>query len=195
MLVLMPPYLARADETADPHAAHRAMMSTTATPLKTSSIHYRIPAISMIRQDGKRVLLPAELDDGRPIVLNFIYTTCTTICPLSSHVLSELQSKLGDDASKAHFVSISIDPEQDTPARLTAYASTHHAGPQWTHYTGAVEASVALQRAFDVYRGDKMAHFAVTFLRRTPGDPWLRVEGFATSDELLRDYRRLVDAG
>jgi protein SCO1/2 len=89
-------------------------------------------------------------------------------------------------------MSISIDPEQDTPTRLTEYARKFHAGPEWQYYTGTLAASIAAQRAFDVYRGEKMRHTPVTLLRSAPGKPWLRIEGFVTPDELLDDYRRLV---
>lgn len=89
-------------------------------------------------------------------------------------------------------VSISIDPEYDTPARLRTYARKFHAGPQWSYYTGTMEASIAMQKAFDVYRGDKMNHSPVTFLRVGAGSPWLRLDGFATPDLLLSEYRRLT---
>jgi protein SCO1/2 len=91
-------------------------------------------------------------------------------------------------------VSISIDPEQDTPARLREYAGRFHAGPAWHHYTGTVEASIALQRAFDAYRGDKMSHVPVTFLRAAPGRPWVRIDGFASSAELEGEVRGLLAA-
>ena len=45
----------------------------------------------LMRDDGKNVTLIDELNDGRPVVLNFIYTTCTGICPLASHIFSQLQ--------------------------------------------------------------------------------------------------------
>jgi protein SCO1/2 len=88
-------------------------------------------------------------------------------------------------------MSISIDPEQDTPKELREYARKFHAGPAWQHYTGTVEASLAAQRAFNVWRGDKMSHSSVTFMRATPDAPWLRIDGFASADELLSHYRQL----
>ena len=149
---------------------------------------YTVPAVNLVRDDGKLVSLADEMDDGRPVVLNFIFTTCTSICPLMSSVFSQFEHRLGDDAAKVHLMSISIDPEQDTPARLVEYARKFHAGPEWQHYTGTVDASVAAQRAFDVYRGGKMSHSAVTLIRPAPGKPWLRIEGFVTPDDLVRDY-------
>ena len=157
-----------------------------------STVTYETPDVSLVRADGKRVSLPQELDDGRPVLLNFIFTTCSSICPLTSRTLEEFQRKLGREASKVHLMSISIDPEEDTPARLTAYARKFHAGPAWQYYTGTVAASIAAQRAFDVYRGEKMSHTAVTLMRATPGKPWLRIEGFVTPDELVDDYRKLL---
>ena len=89
-------------------------------------------------------------------------------------------------------MSISIDPEEDTPARLREYARKFHAGPEWQHYTGPIEASLTTQQAFGVYRGDKMSHAVVTLLRAAPGQPWRRIDGFLTPDELLAEYHHLV---
>jgi protein SCO1/2 len=164
----------------------------TAATVSRSSVSYEPPAVTMVRADGKSVSLPRELDDGRPVLLNFIFTTCSSICPLTSRTLEEFQRKLGAEAAKVHMISISIDPEQDTPARLREYARKFHAGPAWHYYTGTVAASIAAQKAFDVYRGEKMSHTPVTLLRSAPGKPWLRIEGFVTPDELVDDYQKLL---
>jgi protein SCO1/2 len=75
-----------ADEMADPHAMHHHMMMT---PQTTRSVaDYKVPDLKLVRDDEKTVSLRDELDDGRPVVLSFIYTTCTTICPLTSQTLS-----------------------------------------------------------------------------------------------------------
>ena len=164
------------------HAHHHAP-----TALLRSVVQYQTPDVRLVRDDGRSVTLREEMDDGKPVVLAFIYTTCTTVCPLTSHTLSELQSRLGADRDRVHLVSITIDPEQDTPARLRDYASTYHAGSEWHHYTGTLAASQAAQRAFDVYRGDKMSHSPATFVRTAPGQPWVRLDGFATAEQLLAE--------
>lgn len=104
----------------------------------------------------------------------------------------QLQEKLGSDVKQMHLVSISIDPEQDTPPVLREYAKRFEAGKGWNFYTGTTDASIATQRAFDVYRGDKMNHAPVTLLRAAPGKPWVRIEGFASADELLNKYREII---
>jgi protein SCO1 len=170
-----------------------AAAAAAATVLR-STVSYETPAVTLVREDGKSVSLPRELDDGRPVLLNFIFTTCSSVCPLASRTLEEFQRKLGRGASRVHLMSISTDPEQDTPARLTEYARKFHAGPEWQYYTGTVAASIAAQKAFDVYRGEKMSHTPVMLLRSAPGRPWLRIEGFVTPDELLDDYKKLLAA-
>ena len=178
-----------ADEAAaDPHAHHHHMMQAP-PPVVRSTLNYTVPDITLVRSDGVRVNLANELDDGRPVLLDFIYTTCTTICPVMTQTFAEVQKRLGRDAAKVKMVSVSIDPEEDTPARLTEYAKRYQAGAQWSFYTGTVEASVATQRAFDAYRGDKMNHAPVTFFRGAPGQPWVRLDGFVTPEAVLGEVR------
>ena len=160
--------------------------------ISRSTVAYQTPAVTLVREDGKSVSLSHELDDGRPVLLNFIFTTCSSICPLVSQTFAEFQRKLGSEANAVHLMSISIDPEEDTPSRLAEYARKFHAGPEWQHYTGTLAASLAAQRAFDVYRGEKMNHTPVTLMRAAPGKPWLRIEGLVTPDELVHDYRNLL---
>jgi protein SCO1/2 len=169
-----------------------AAQQHSGSPWLTATARYTIPAVQLVRDDGRRVALPEEMDDGRPVVLNFIYTSCSSVCPLTSQVFEQFAEKLGPDRDTVHLMSISIDPEQDTPARLREYARKFHAGPEWQHYTGTVEASVAVQRAFGVYYGDKMSHAPVTLVRIAPGMPWTRIQGLVTPDELLAGYRQLL---
>jgi len=161
--------------------------------VKVSVVGYAVPDVWLVRDDGQRVSLPRELDDGRTVVLNFIYTTCPGVCPMMSAVFAQFQERLGaGDRERVHMVSISIDPEQDTPARLREYAHRFSAGPQWRHYTGSVAASVAAQKAFNAYKGDKMNHDPLTLMRPAPGKPWVRIDGFASGLDLAAQYTTLA---
>jgi protein SCO1/2 len=187
-IALAAPCIVGAQAPAD---AHEHVQSAHVT---FEDARYSVPRVKLVRADGKPVSLPEEMDDGRPVVLNFIFTSCGSTCPLMSQVFGQFQRRLGAEMQGVHLMSISIDPEEDTPARLTEYAQQFGAGPHWQHYTGSVAASIAAQRAFDVYRGDKMSHAAVTLLRASPGKPWRRIEGFVTPDDLVREYRQLLAA-
>lgn len=171
---------------------HSMAMHMVIPPTTQRTVAYTLPNVTLIREDGKKVQLRNELNDGRPVVLTFIFTTCKEICPIISATFAQLQRKLGSDRDRVHLASISIDPEHDTPARLAAYAKEFGAGPEWHHYTGTYAASETAQKAFDVYHGDKMDHTPVTFLRRSPGQKWIRIDGFTTADALLKDLRSML---
>ena len=180
-------------QAVDPaYARHHGEFANT--PPTVKRVEVPLPDVKLTRDDGRRIAFRGETDDGRPVVLSFIFTTCSTICPTISQTLAQFQAGLGAEAGRVHMMSISLDPEQDTVARLHAYAQQFDAGPQWQHYTGTLEASVAVQRAFGVYRTDKMNHAPVFFLRAAPGQPWLRLDGFATAADLSTHYAQLVSA-
>jgi protein SCO1/2 len=155
---------------------------------KRSQVELTLPQVDLQRDDGQQVSLAGELGEG-PVVLTFIFTKCGTICPVMSQTFAQLQGKLGE---QVRLVSISIDPEYDTPARLAEYGKKVGAGARWHFYSGTTEATRATQRAFEVLRGDKMDHTPVTFLRGGAGRPWERVDGFASSDELAVELRELA---
>jgi protein SCO1/2 len=174
-----------ARQAADPHAHHRM---PAAEAVSRSTAAYRLDGLRLLRADGKDVTLGEELDHDGPLVLDFVFTTCTAVCPILSRTFAELQAR-SDPAKPLRLVSISIDPQHDTPAVLRGYAKQFEAGKRWRFYTGTVAQSVAVQRAFDVYRGNKMNHVPLTFVRRGRGQPWVRLEGYASADALLRELR------
>jgi protein SCO1 len=178
---------------AEDHSRHHPSDGARKDYTRTT-VEYRLPMTKLVHADGKRVDFPADIDDGRPVLVNFIYTSCTAICPVMTQIFSAFAKKLGSESARVRLVSISIDPEQDTPTRLIEYAKRYDAGPGWTFYTGTVEASVAVQKGFAAYRGDKMNHTPLTLLRSAPGKPWVRIDGFATADDLMREYRTLARA-
>lgn len=172
--------------------AHDADTPVAADAARRILVALTVPELKMVRQDGTQVSLDKELNDGRPVVLNFVYTSCTTICPISSQEFSLLQERLGKDSERVHLVSISLDPEQDTPERLRDYAGHFRAGKEWDYYTGDAAASVKAQLAFGVYRGDKMSHIPVTLLRTAPGNQWVRLDGFATAQQMYAELHGLL---
>jgi protein SCO1 len=172
----------------DAHGHHQHGASET----KRSLADYPVPDLALVREDGKPMLLAQALAGDGPVVLNFIYTTCTSVCPLTSQTFADVERKLGPARDGVQLVSISIDPEQDTPARLSSYAQKFGAGAHWHFYTGTLAASVAAQRAFNVYRGSKMDHAPVTLVRTAPGKSWVRLDGFASADEVLDELRASV---
>jgi len=149
----------------DPHAHHKLMMKQ---PGYTSSIHtYVIPELYLNDTHNTKVSLQEILGGDGPVMLNFIFTTCTTICPILSATFSQVQRELGSEAKNVRMISITIDPEQDTPERLKEYAGRFKAEYGWLFLTGYIDNIIATQKVFAAYRGDKMNYVLLTFIRRT----------------------------
>jgi len=173
----------------DPHAHHRHMLEHQGY---SRSLHsYKLPDSSLVNIKGEKTSLGKEVDIDRPVMLNFIFTTCTTICPVMSATFSQIQQQLPEQ-EQVRMISISIDPEHDTPGRLQDYSLRYKAGPRWHFLTGKLDDIVTVQKAFDAYRGSKVNHVPLTFLRASSVEPWVRLEGLASPTEVISEYRQLV---
>jgi protein SCO1/2 len=153
---------------------------------------YTAPDVTMVDQNGQKVSLPELLDSDEPVMMNFIFTSCTAVCPVMSATFASVQRKLGADSERIRMISVSIDPEYDTPDALKAYAERFKAGPQWEFLTGSLDDSVLVQKAFDADRGDKMNHAPMTLLRSSPDSQWVRYEGFTRADKLAEQIRGML---
>ena len=152
---------------------------------KLSSKQYNIPDVTLIDADGHKTSLATLLSAEKPVALNFIFTTCKTICPVMTATFASMQSKLDQAQLKQlRVISISIDPEYDRPAELRAYADKFKASQSWVFLTGDSVDINNVMRAFEAYTGSKMNHQPVTFLRKSPNQPWLRVDGLASGKDL-----------
>ena len=150
--------------------------------------NYAIPDITLQDQQGRPVALRQLLTGDRSIAVNFIYTSCTTICPVMTATMLQMQRELNDTASKPLFVSISIDPDFDTAAKLGAYARRF--GADWTFLTGERGEVLDVLKAFSAWRGNKSNHAAVTLFRPAGAKRWTRVEGLASATELVDVWNR-----
>jgi protein SCO1/2 len=169
------------------HCMHQ--MSAPKATARTTAF-YDVPDVTLTGTNGEKVSLRSELDKG-PVMVNFIFTTCTTICPTLSATFAEVQDRLAAEGVKGvRLVSISIDPEHDTPDRLKRYAEKYGAGPDWRFLTGSLADSITVQRAFDAYRGDKMNHVPLTLMRVSPKSAWVRIDGFESAANLVSEYQR-----
>ena len=153
---------------------------------------YKVPEVTLIDMNGTKVPLLSALRDDTPLLLNFVFTTCTSICPVMSATFAEAQKQLIAEGYRVRMISISIDPEHDSPERLRAFARRHDAVAGWQFLTGSAADIVAVQRAFDAYRGNKMSHSPGTYVRLSAADQWVRFEGLTSAADLVAEYRRAV---
>ena len=152
---------------------------------------YSVPDVVLVDADAHPVRLRELLAGDDPVMLNFVFTTCNAICPIMVRVFSDVPDRLGTAAQKVRLISISIDPDNDTPAQLKSYARNFAVNKRWTFLTGRLQDVKSVQLAFDSYRGDKMNHEPLTLIRGAAGKPWLRIDGFASPDDLVREYQKV----
>lgn len=152
---------------------------------------YVVPDVTLVNHEGARVRLREYLDTGRPVVLDFFFTTCTTICPVLSASFIGLQKSFGSETQQAQLVSIAIDPEHDTPAVLQGYRRRFGAQPGWDLLTGSRDDVEQVRKAFGAYTTDKMAHRPLNFLHLPGGAGWVRLDGLVGVAALQEEYKKL----
>jgi protein SCO1/2 len=156
------------------------------------------PQFTLTSQDGKPVAL-ADLR-GKVVAVAFIYTGCPDICPMLTQKMVQIQDELGPNfGAKVAFVSISLDPEHDTPEVLKDYAQFWGAKPEgWTFLTGSAEAVRDVTRRYGVFFAKKedgsVDHTQLTTLVDAEGQ--MRVQylgGRFDPEEIRQDLMSLVD--
>jgi protein SCO1/2 len=116
--------------------------------------HWRadyFPNVALTDQNGRRLRFYDDIIRGKIVSINFIYTSCTDICPLDTAQLRRVQQMLGDRVGRdIHMYSISVDPANDTPATLRRFMRSYDVGPGWTFLTGSREDVDLLQRRLGI---------------------------------------------
>ena len=158
---------------------------------KRSVERYTVPAVVLVNQDGVGIPLRPYLETAdRLVVVEFIYATCTTICPVLSAGFVNLQRKLAPGTDRVRLVSISIDPEHDTPREMKVYLGRYQAQPGWDFLTGSRADIDSVMRAFAAWVPNKMAHYPLTLIRRPAAGDWVRINGLTSTSELLEECRK-----
>ena len=140
---------------------------------------FPVPDAALISETGKRVRL-SELK-GYVTVYDFIFTNCAGTCPVMTATMRRLTSKV-DKNAKVRFVSISVDPERDTPAVLREYASKVRNDDRWMFLTGDKQTIVNLSvNGFKLAAGGTGA---------SPNESILHSAKFAIADQngMIREY-------
>lgn len=110
------------------------------------------PNIPLVNQDGRQVRFFDDLIKGKVVAINFIFTGCSAACSMETARLRHVQEMLGDRVGKdIFFLSISIDPDNDTPEALKAYAEKFDVGPGWSFLTGKADDILKLRQRLGVY--------------------------------------------
>ncbi|KFE60585.1 SCO family protein [Hyalangium minutum] len=159
------------------------------------SAQVRLIDAELVDSNGAPARLSSQVIGDSIVVMDFVFTTCTTICPVLSAIFSRVQGKLGERLGKeVRLVSISLDPARDTPARLKAYSANHRAKPGWTWLTGTQEDVRQVLEGLGAYTPAVTQHTPMVLV----GDPrtgkWVRLNGFPNEDQILAQVDALAKA-
>jgi protein SCO1/2 len=169
----------------DPHAHHRAQLAGAGAGEGVSAsvqLHDR----TLLDQDGEPVRFATDVIGDRIVVMDFVYTTCTTVCPVLSAVFGQVQNRLGERlGDEVRLVSVSVDPGRDTPQRLKAYAARHNARPGWVWLTGDKTAVDEVLHGMGAYTPEFEDHPSMVLVGDGHSGTWTRFFGFPGPDQLL----------
>jgi protein SCO1/2 len=151
----------------------------TAAPEARPLDGLQVPDVRLVDQDGRPVRFYTDLVKDRVVAMNFVFTTCTTICPPMGANFAKLQKLLA--GRDVRLISVSIDPANDTPERLKAWSRKLGGapGPGWTLVTGDREEVNRLLKALGVYTAAITDHSPLVLLGDDARHRWTRAYGLA----------------
>jgi cytochrome oxidase Cu insertion factor (SCO1/SenC/PrrC family) len=146
-----------------------------------------IPDTPIYDQDGQKLHFYSDLVKGKTVAINFIFTTCTTICPPLAATFRRIQVELGGRVGNdVRLISISVDPVTDVPKRLKAFGAKFKAGPGWTFVTGSKPDIDLLLKALGASVSDKNDHTPMVLVGNEPAGYWTRTYGLAPATVLVK---------
>ena len=167
----------------DAGAASNSASETNAAASISSS---RIPDVKVYDQHGNPKNFYTDLVKGKTVAINFVFTTCTTICPPLTATFRRVQQGLGERALDVQLISISVDPTTDTSERLRDFAAKFKAGPGWTFVTGDRAGIDSLLQALGAAVADKNDHTPLVLIGNDVAGYWTRAYGLSAPASLLK---------
>jgi len=142
--------------------------------------------VELVNQDGEPMRFYTDLLKDKLVVIDMVYTTCTGICPVMSRTFARLQEHLGDRLGRdAYLLSISVDPENDTPQRLKDFAASFGARPGWYFLTGTSENVHFVLGKLGQDVQDKEDHNAIILVGNEPSGLWKKAFGLAPAADIV----------
>lgn len=154
-----------------------------------------IPNVPLLNQYGKSVNFH-DLIKGKVVALNFIFTSCKTICPPMGANFAHLKKMMNKrvESSELVMLTISIDPVTDTPERLLEWSEKFGAGPGWTLLTGEKKDINTILKELEVYTALKEEHAPIILLGKEGKNNWVRANGLAEPKELAKTLNSFFDS-
>jgi protein SCO1 len=161
---------------------------------KSSPARNYFTDVELLNQDGQKVRFYTDVLQGKTVIVNAFFTTCTSVCPPMNRNMEKIQEVFGDRVGRDVFlVSITVDPEVDTPARLKDYAQKFHAKPGWVFLTGKKENLDWALYKLGQYVETKDDHKTIFIIGNEPTGLWKKAFGMANVNELVQVVESVVN--
>ncbi len=142
--------------------------------------------VELVDQNGQSHRLYSDLLQGKVVVVDAFFTTCTGACPVLGQKMAALQEWLGGRLGKdVYLLSFTVDPQTDTPAKLKEYAQQLGAKPGWYFLTGKKENVDWALYKLGHYVEQKQDHTNLLIIGNEPTGLWKKVFGLAQSEDLI----------
>src|SRR5690349_2363714 len=185
--------LRKQTEAAANDDSHEVMTKVSSTSMSTASTKMNIPDVELLDQNGRKLHFYTDLVKDQTVVINFIFTTCTTICPPLGASFARVQKELGDKVGRdVRFISISVDPATDTPERLKAWGAKFHAGDGWTFVTGDKPQVDELLRVLGASFARREDHSPTVLIGNDAQGNWTRTYGLAQTSQLVQIINDII---
>jgi protein SCO1/2 len=155
----------------------------------------RFPNVALRTQYGTSVRFYDDLIKGKVVLINFMFTTCTSICPRTTANLVKVEEILGERLGRdVRIVSVSVDPANDTPEVLRKYAARYGTKPGWYFVTGKRSDIDLIRKKLGAYEddGDKTQHSGVLIYGNEATGQWAATPSLANPTTIARSVMRLV---
>ena len=167
------------------HETHQAMLKDT-KPDQNLNVDIQLYDRELVTQDGKRVKFKSDVIGDKLVAMTFIYTSCTTICPVYNAIFSQLQDLLGERQGRdTILVTITVDPTRDIPRRMKKEAKKFKAKPGWFYLTGQKQNVDEVLTGLDAYFVDFESHPPMALIGDGKTGTWRRFTGFPQAKQLL----------
>jgi protein SCO1/2 len=162
---------------------------------KAESAEIDLRERTLVDQNGNEVKFVSEVLGEKLVVMDFVFTHCTNVCPVLSAVLLQVQRRLGEQADKdVMLVSVTVDPVRDTPKRLNAYAAKYSAGPGWIWLTGPKPVVDDVLTGLGAYSVNFADHPSMVLVGDARSGQWSRFFGFPSPDQIMERLNQLKAA-
>ena len=184
----------RGDGLAHPEQLAEQLAKIAKSTARTIAARKYFGDTLVVDQDGRELRFYSDLLMGKIVIINSFFSTCEQSCPRMAGTLAEIQKRLGPRlGTDVTIISITVDPEEESPAKLKAYADKMAAKPGWIFLTGTKANVSAVLHKLGQYVDDKQDHLSVFLIGNERTGLWKKAFGLSAVDDVMRVVQSVLD--